>query len=408
MNIKINLPKFWRKLQWGGMAKELLLTFIGTTLSIVLTFGTAHYLEQKQLRADGRQTAMMVIHDMENSAESFEQYAKTEEERFKLTQYVIEHMDRLSTIPTDTLSAAYFYITQSSKIRLYKYDDSNEKLFLSDQDVWKNINNATFMDVAQHFFYIRRTCYESLNTDDVFIQPIPYDDLIDFCNTATTINFDYVAYLNKFLKRPQVAYYLRGFQHRLNQMSSSASYMRECAQRCKFIMDISDAELKDYLEQRKHGGRPIKKHQMVGTWIEQEDMDYSDVTEFKADNTLTSTFVYRVAHPYYVGRVDLLYIHQGTWDINGDSLLMCVNTNFDYSIDTSRIHILPGKEQEVQAYIAQWDKYLEEKQQQAQTDSVRRNSWAAYIDGSGQRIEAWRTNPDTGHESCSYLIKKED
>jgi hypothetical protein len=41
MNIKFNMPKFRRKLEWGGMAKELLLTFIGTTLSIVLTFGTA-------------------------------------------------------------------------------------------------------------------------------------------------------------------------------------------------------------------------------------------------------------------------------------------------------------------------------------------------------------------------------
>jgi len=45
MNVKFKMPKFGRKLTGGGMMKELLLTILATTISIVLTFGTAHLIE---------------------------------------------------------------------------------------------------------------------------------------------------------------------------------------------------------------------------------------------------------------------------------------------------------------------------------------------------------------------------
>jgi len=40
MNAKFNMPKFRRELTGKGWLKELLMTFLGTTISIVLTFGT--------------------------------------------------------------------------------------------------------------------------------------------------------------------------------------------------------------------------------------------------------------------------------------------------------------------------------------------------------------------------------
>lgn len=51
MNAKFKMPKFGRDISGKGWFKELLLTFLGTTISIVLTFGTAQYFEQKQKQA---------------------------------------------------------------------------------------------------------------------------------------------------------------------------------------------------------------------------------------------------------------------------------------------------------------------------------------------------------------------
>ena len=59
MNAKFNMPKFRRELTGKGWLKELLMTFLGTTISIVLTFGTTAYLEDWQIMdidTDGSKT----------------------------------------------------------------------------------------------------------------------------------------------------------------------------------------------------------------------------------------------------------------------------------------------------------------------------------------------------------------
>ena len=405
---------------WSNIAKELLLTFVGTTLSIVLTFGTALYLDKKQQRADGRQTAMMLIHDMENSAEKFEQYAQKEEERYKATQYVIENSDHLDAISSDTLREAYFYITQYTRTALYQYDDANEKLYLSEQDVWKNIDNASFLDVAQRFFYWRRTCYETLNADDDFRKPISYDELIDYCNSSANIGFSYVKFLTPRIKRPEVTSYINGFHARVRELTSNATTMREFAKRCKFLMDISDDELASYLQHRKHGGHALKKRKLIGQWTARDDMNTTNLTEFKIDNTMQTTAIQHVAHPYYLGRVDISFTSSGTWQIKGDSLIMWVSNYYEYSIDSTHIHILPDKQQEVRELFAKWENLLQEEQAKCSPDSIERDAWAAFMDASGRKIEAWRTNaPDPSSSSSSsssdssspsesifYLIKK--
>ncbi len=75
------MPKFGRKLTGGGMVKELLMTILATTISIVLTFGTAHYIEVRQAEQAQRQTAMMLIHDIDASVAIVEYLAESEEKQ---------------------------------------------------------------------------------------------------------------------------------------------------------------------------------------------------------------------------------------------------------------------------------------------------------------------------------------
>ena len=69
MNAKFKMPKFGRNLTIRGWIKELLLTFIATTISIVLTFGTAAYLEDRQTVKARRMMAMTIINDIDQSLE---------------------------------------------------------------------------------------------------------------------------------------------------------------------------------------------------------------------------------------------------------------------------------------------------------------------------------------------------
>ena len=85
---KINAGK--TSSHWG---KDVLTSLLGTTLSIVLTFGTSALLEHKMKADIQRQTAMMVIHDIDASVELVEDIANYEDEKNQAVQYVLAHLD---------------------------------------------------------------------------------------------------------------------------------------------------------------------------------------------------------------------------------------------------------------------------------------------------------------------------
>ena len=72
MNVKIHTPK---SLKMGsGMAtlKQFLLSLVATTISIVLTFGTAAWLDGKKKEEARREMVMMILYDLAGSIEQAE------------------------------------------------------------------------------------------------------------------------------------------------------------------------------------------------------------------------------------------------------------------------------------------------------------------------------------------------
>ena len=61
---------------WGN---GFLTSVLGTTISIALTFGTSALVERKEKADVQRQTAMMVIHDIDVCVDQMEKMAKNEE-----------------------------------------------------------------------------------------------------------------------------------------------------------------------------------------------------------------------------------------------------------------------------------------------------------------------------------------
>ena len=87
MNVKFRMPKLSDKptTNHGGngksrsIVKELLLTIIATTISIVLTFGTAAWLEKKEADKARRLMAMTIINDIDQSLEVVRNRVEIEE-----------------------------------------------------------------------------------------------------------------------------------------------------------------------------------------------------------------------------------------------------------------------------------------------------------------------------------------
>ena len=98
MNIKFRMPRWGSKLKGRPMLKEMAMTVIATTISIVLTFGSASVVEQRQKENNRRQTVMMVIHDIEDNIKVLKGWKSKEETNITLSNYVLSHLDEIDVI----------------------------------------------------------------------------------------------------------------------------------------------------------------------------------------------------------------------------------------------------------------------------------------------------------------------
>ena len=105
---------------------ELLMTFIATTMSIVLTFGTAELIQRYENRQAQRQMAMMILHDIDDSIDKLNDYIDILEECIKLQDQLREDNSLWNKNP--------FMFTH--KFRMLEFNEYNEKIFSSSADIW--------------------------------------------------------------------------------------------------------------------------------------------------------------------------------------------------------------------------------------------------------------------------------
>ena len=419
-NIKIRLPK-WQLIRSASWVKELLMTFAGATLSIILTFGTAHFIDQKEQRADGRQTAMLLIHDMEISADLFKHYAKEEEKGFNCAQVVIAGIDSLEKIDRDTLNTFVDFISRPVGKR-FVYDESSEQLFLNSQESWKNINNTAFIDAVQEFFYHRRNAYNNLNTHPFFTKPADtdeyYREMFNEYDIMDTENTYFYKSVKKWLKQPQVRQYINFTFSRKNTLDGYADLFTSFANKCKFMMNISDDELAEYVHNRARYGAPLTERQLVGTWTMLTTEDTKIEREYCKDHAYNNRITYYLSYPVFTGKLEVTYTKYGTWEIQGDSLITMIHLSetTPYEIDRSKIHYRPEQAADVEAYIEMCQQSLNAQFESLKDSEDYRTAFYASIDASGNKIEYrenYKSEFDAETESHSgsdyksiYLLRK--
>ena len=147
MHFKQKVPNTW--------GKSILTSALGTTISILLTFGTSALIERKEKADVQRQTAMMVIHDIDVCVAQMEEMAKDEEERNNAVQYVLAHQDQIATLSEDTILLAMLMLANYNDNHTI-FDNAKENIFKSSQDIWSNLDNMAFIDNMEKFYRERK------------------------------------------------------------------------------------------------------------------------------------------------------------------------------------------------------------------------------------------------------------
>ena len=405
MNIKFRMPRLGgNNSDTKSMFREIALTTIATSISIILTFGTAHFIETKHKKDAGRQTAMMVIHDMENSIKNFRDMAKEEEKCRDMVQKVMEHMDQIDSLDVDTAWQVFTYISSATdKLNYYNLDESSERVFLSSQDSWKNIDNAAFIDAVQEFYALRHEVYDYINASDQWRKPISSDVLYQHQLNQENGFTDVYELLKQTLPTKEVRYYLNYSSGRQTQLNQFADEMQHYSDVCKFNMGITDEEVEEYVKKTKRTGRDLKEGELIGKWTQLSTDEESHTIEFFKDHTYSQTAITHLSHPMFNGRLDLIYTSKGTWQLNDDTLRVVLQPQFKFTMDHSRITPKPGHEQDMKKVIEQYKKYGQQQEQSSGKGKERPRSYAATISPSGNKIEMkWKENDQ---EMSLYLSR---
>ena len=149
MNVKVRMPKLGKKLRTKKYwIKELLMTILATSISIVLTFGSANLVEGRHKKQAQRRMAMMIIHDIDESIKQMEQADSL------LRKYHDLQFEVLEGRYSKSLGIASVMLASNDPSYI-KFAHTTEHIFTSNVDTWSTIGKVDFIDNVSGCYILR-------------------------------------------------------------------------------------------------------------------------------------------------------------------------------------------------------------------------------------------------------------
>ena len=321
--------------------KQFFVGVLGTAIGVGLTFFVSGLQQKRNKEHAQRLTAIMVIHDIDNTVEMLKSLKEEEDKDIRLIEAVQKMQDRFDSVPFDTLYQILNILSTSE--RDFRFDTSKEQIFNSDLDTWQNLGSMKFLDNVQDFFHQRRILQELLNQPDFFREPISRDEYLGLVRGLGWVSRDeYAQVIRPFLKEklqdPKVVYYINLSSERINTFNRYINGWNNLNEENKFVMGLTDKELEAYVNSISNNGRSPSPSQLVGRWEFPREDDNSYEYEFNRDNSAFLSMNYSApSHgPFWSGRLKYTVSFTGTWSLKSDSLYMKFDSSSaDVQMDAS-------------------------------------------------------------------------
>ena len=223
---------------WKGMLR----TVLCITISIILTFGTNALLIHYRQAKDRKMTAMMVMGNIETFANHLEQCANHMGWNDTLAAYLL-------AIPLDSLdfvdqNQLLYCINNVTAYYTLNHDKSAENIFSNSIDTWKNIGNFEFIENTGKCFAdiknIKEIYDEFLNTTDHIRNRMMQN--LEAC-PGNTLG-------SKVLHDKEYRNHLAHIHSQAEYYRYLAAYVRWKNAKNMQLMDVSEEELRQFIEER--------------------------------------------------------------------------------------------------------------------------------------------------------------
>ena len=245
MNVKIHTPK---NLKMGGTMKQFLLSLVATTISIVLTFGTAAWLDGKKKEEAKREMVMMILYDLAGSIEQAEQCDSLLREGFKQQVAVAENPVLLDENP-------FLFVKTTPYVN---YTETVERIFSTNIETINTLGNVLFAENVSDIYRLRRQYKQDIC--DKYMEE--FERAEGFKQYEQAMNIDYTSgYI-----------YLSGIL--INEM-------KEKLAQCRQMMGVSDADLATYRQKRQAMSQASAADSIQNALLEEAGQNYQRLKEAK-------------------------------------------------------------------------------------------------------------------------------
>lgn len=218
---------------------------LGTTISIVLTFGTAQILDSVQRAKDRRLTALMVMSNVEAYAEQLDSvYVQMAAADSAIAWLISKPLDELEKMPNDMMIEL---LKKAHYRQEFTYDKSAEKIFSNSIDTWKNMGNFQFIDNVG-------VCFSKMEAWDKQLNEYVYDLNVDMHNVTDHAD-QYPGSTLSMKKIRDVK-----IRTQLRRLHNYRKWLLDCAKELRWFnrnnmtaIGISEQELKEFIEKRHQG-----------------------------------------------------------------------------------------------------------------------------------------------------------
>jgi len=248
MNVKIHTPKSLKLGSGIATVKQFLLSLVATSISIVLTFGTAAWLDGRKKEEAKREMVMMILYDLSGAIEELEAVDSQLREGF-------EQQVKLAANPKLIEQNPFMFVTMMASI---KTDDTEtvERIFSSNIETINTLGNMLFTENVSDIYRLRRTYKEKVC--DQFHQDVEQLGSLDEYDKIMKVDF------------PTCYIYLSGLL---------LVDMKEKYAQCLQMMDVGESDLEAYRQKRQEMTRASAVDSLKAALYDEVARNYQRIEE---------------------------------------------------------------------------------------------------------------------------------
>ena len=221
MNVKLHTPKTLKSGSGMSSLKQFLLSLVATTVSIVLTFGTAAVIDHHKKQSAKKEMVMMVISDFDKTIEQMMAADTAFYEAARLQLELASHPEMFDSLRIQFMPAF--------SVMGMNFSETTEKIFSSSIETFHTIGNADFVHEVSTF-YITRNEYQETVLGQFKEETMGKQSFVSIENMLS-ISFPEYAYLNW----------------------SIMQMLKKQREKCMLMMHVTDEEMRSFTKQRIAG-----------------------------------------------------------------------------------------------------------------------------------------------------------